>query len=119
MSNAGQYNFCINRGAGFIHKIVWKAPNGNPINLAGYTCRMQVRSYLNSNNILLDLTSENGKIAVTDALAGEITINVPSGETVLLDGNSSGVYDLEVISSGNIVTRLLQGSVYISQEVTR
>ncbi len=39
--------------------------------------------------------------------------------TAALTAPFSGVYDLELVSAGGVVTRLLQGAATVSPEVTR
>jgi hypothetical protein len=114
---AANYDITIEQGATFQLNIVWKAPNGTPIDLTGYTARMQVREKVSSTATLLSLTTENGGIALGGA-AG--TIAVTAAATLTDDITTKrGVYDLELVSSGGVVTRLIEGCVTISPEVTR
>lgn len=111
------YDITIEQGATFQLNIVWKNPNETPINLTGYTARMQVREKVASTSTLLNLTTENGGIAlggVTGTIAVTAAASLTDDITV-----KRGVYDLELISSGGVVTRLVEGCVTISPEVTR
>jgi hypothetical protein len=67
---------------------------------------------------VLTLTSENAGITLGDA-AGTITLSATATVTAALTAPFSGVYDLELVSGGGVVTRLLEGSATISPEVTR
>tara|TARA_R110000868_G_scaffold19150_4_gene82786 strand:+ start:5585 stop:5935 length:351 start_codon:yes stop_codon:yes gene_type:complete len=114
---AVNYDITIEQGATFQLNLVWKDPNGTAINLTGYTARMQVREKVTSTTALISLTTENGGITLGGA-AG--TIAVVAAATATDDITvKRGVYDLELISSGGIVTRLIEGCVTISPEVTR
>jgi hypothetical protein len=114
---AGKYDFYIEQGATFNRTIVWKDSSEDPVNLTGYTARMQVRKTVNSDTTILSLTTENGKIALGGAL-GTITLTLAPADTETLE-SFCGVYDLELKSGSDFVTRLLEGQVTISREVTR
>lgn len=127
--SAGAYNFEVEQGTTLDHPVVWYVPDpGDPdnpdaagatrINLTGFTARMQVRASKASPTILHEFTTENGGITITAPLTGTITIKasatITAGWTF-----TTGVYDLEVVSSGGIVTRLLEGTFTVDPEVTR
>lgn len=115
--SAGSYDLYIEQGATLSLPIVWKDSEGAVINITGYTARMQVRQSVNSSTILLSATTENGKLVI-DGANGKVTISLPAADTAAITW-LAGVYDLELVSSGGVVTRLLQGSVVVSREVTR
>jgi hypothetical protein len=88
-----------------------------PVNLTGYTARMQIRAKLADTTTLAEYTTENGKIQID-------TINY--GIAILVDATttagysfSSGVYSLELISPTGIVTQLCAGTITLIKEVTR
>lgn len=87
-----------------------------PVNLASYTARMQIREKLDSTDYILSLTTENGGIVLDNTLK-TITIVIQDEATALLTFKSA-VYDLELISGGE-VTQLTTGSVSLVKEVTR
>jgi hypothetical protein len=113
---AGKYDIVIEQGASFSMTITWKDSTDAPVNLGGYTARMQVRTTHDSPEALVSLTSGSG-ITLGGAL-GTIEVAIAPAVTAALPP-SDAVYDLELQSSGGDVTRLLQGSVTISPEVTR
>lgn len=88
-----------------------------PVDLTGYTARMQVRPSAGSNIVLLDLTTENGGITLGGA-EGTITRYVDAMQAAALAFNS-GVYDLELMDGSGHVTRLVTGAACVSREVTR
>jgi len=112
---AGEYDFTLEQGATFSKVLTWKDENGDPINLTGYTARMQLRRYPGDSELVAELTTENGGIALGGA-AGTITLTIAATETEEID-TAEGKYDLELIS-GATVTRLLQGAWTLSKEVT-
>jgi hypothetical protein len=88
-----------------------------PVDLTGCTARMQIRSKIDSADILVSLTTENGGISLGGAL-GTVTIVMTATATAALTWKS-GVYDLEIVFGSGDVRRLLAGSVSVSPEVTR
>jgi hypothetical protein len=81
---------------------------------------MHVRPSVEASRILLDLTTENGKIQI-NGQTGEITIKLDPADTTNLGFVRKGVYDLELVSPApeRVVMRLLEGNVYFNTEVTR
>lgn len=113
--SAGVLDLVIEQGATYKRVIEYVDENDSPIDLTGYTVRMQIRNNHITNDIILELTDLY--ISITDALNGEITINIPANITATLP-SILGVYDIEIELTGD-VERLLQGTVQISPEVTR
>lgn len=78
---------------------------------------MQVRRTPSSDTKTLELTTENGGITLGGA-AGTITVTA-SATAMAAVASGKYRYDLEVVSSGGVVTRLLEGVFVVSPEVTR
>lgn len=87
-----------------------------PIDLSGYTARMQIRQPKASSTIILELNTSNGGI-VLDNVGKTITLVMTAVQTAALTFGVAD-YDLEMIS-GSTVTRILQGKISLSTEVTR
>jgi hypothetical protein len=111
---AANYDLYIEQGATYSQEFVWKDSEGTPIDLSTYTSRMQVRQ-VKTENIILNLTNTSGMTLGDD---GSIKIEVSATATSALP-TLSARYDLELQSTDGTVTRLLQGEVVISAEVTR
>jgi hypothetical protein len=109
-------DLCIPAGASFSRVIRWKADGAN-VNLTGYTARAQIRPSAASATTTLSLTTENSRIALGGS-AGTITLSISATDTAAIAAGRY-VYDLELVSAGGIVTRLLQGIVTVSANVTR
>lgn len=115
--SASIYNLNIEQGATFTRTITWKDSTGAAINLTGYTARMQIRERVESSTALVSLTNSSG--ITLGGAAGTVVITVTAALTDALPNMKKGVYDLELVSAGGIVTRLLQGEVVVSPQVTR
>ena len=123
---AGKYNIVIEQGATYQVEIQYRDSNNLPIDLSGYSGRMQIRPSIGSTTSYLYLSSSlnpdgtglnfSGSNNTTPPASGSIGIFISATTSSLLTF-TAGVYDLE-IQSGSIVTRLLQGNVQLSREVT-
>jgi len=114
---AGRTDIYIEQGATFRQVFTWENSVGTPINLTGYTARMQIRSTIDAAVISATLTDANGGLTLGGA-AGTISLYLSDTATTALT-ITSGVYDLELVAPGGDVTRLVQGGVSVSREVTR
>ena len=120
---AGIYNMTCEQGTDFLRSLVLKFPDANDstgstylnFNLTGYTARMQVRRTMESATTEIELTTENNGIALGGS-SGTIEITITNAQTAALD--SSGVYDLEIISGSGTVSRVIQGTFTLDLEVT-
>jgi predicted MFS family arabinose efflux permease len=113
---AGTLDFTIEQGATFNLLLTWKIDNV-AVNLTGYTARLQARVDVEEIETVLSLTTSNGGITLGGAL-GTISLDQTAVQTTLLPAGTY-VYDLELIASNGTVTRLVQGELDISAEVTR
>jgi hypothetical protein len=108
---AAKYNLTIDQGATF-ERLVRVSEANAPKDLTGYVVRAQLRR---SYKAALPLATF--VCAVTDAAAGEITLTLDATTTTGITAGAA-VWDLELEYAG-VVTRLLEGTVQITPEVTR
>lgn len=113
---AGTYKITCDQGATFERVFTVKDGQGDLLNLTGYTARMQVRPEIDSDEVLVELTTQNGRITLGGA-AGTITLSLSAATTAGID--KDGHYDLEIISAGGEVYRVLKGRFVLDPEVTR
>lgn len=88
-----------------------------PVNVIGYTARMQLRSNPSDPDAVLTLTSQAGEITVTGS-TGEFAVHATAVQTGAID-EGPYYYDIEITSPAGIVTRLAQGQIVVTPEVTR
>jgi len=112
-----RYDFCINQGADILLPILLKDSSDSVIKLNGFKVRMQIRQYKHSETAIDTLTTENGRI-VLDPEEGKFTLKFPNKVTSQYPAVKA-VYDIETVSADGKVTRILEGTVLISKEVTR
>jgi hypothetical protein len=119
----------IYSGSDFSFPLVWEAA-GVRVDLTGFTGRMQIRDRVDGN-VMIECTTENGRILLEETVMvtaavpagstdGVIRIRIPAAVTESFDSTiTEGVYDLELESSGGIVTRVIYGAVVFVPEVTK
>lgn len=127
--SAGRYSFTIEQGSTLNFELQYKNSSGSAINLSGYGGKMQIKSNYadNSPTIYLTLSSSlqadgtglnfSGSNGSTPTASGSIGVFISAATSSLLTFDTA-LYDLE-ITSGSIVTRILEGQVKLSKEVTR
>jgi len=109
---AGKYDFTLEQGTTFSREITVQ-DSGSAMNLTGYTPRMQMRSTHDSSTIALTFTA-----SVSNAVQGKIQLSATDSATSAVE-EGIYVYDLEIESSSSGVTRLMEGKVTVTPEVTR
>ena len=113
---AGRYDIMIEQGATFSLPISYKDSTGSVVDLVagdGYTARMMIKESAGGTAII-SLTSSSG---ITLASSGNnIVIEISATDTAAMDFDNA-VYDLEIVS-GTEVTRVLEGKVKLSREIT-
>ena len=89
-----------------------------PVNLTGCTAALQLRSLPNDPTAALTLTTANGGITLT-ALTGNIAVSATATQTRAID-EGYYYYDLEITATATgVVTRIAQGQILVSAEITR
>ena len=128
---AGVYNITIEQGSTFGRLISVEQPDlvtdptGQTFvnySLVAHTARMQIRRTVDSATSMISLTTENGRITINPNISGntknnEISLLITAADTATL--TTSGVYDLEIISSSGTVLKVIRGDVTLIPEVTR
>jgi hypothetical protein len=114
---SGRYNMVCDQGSTFSLVFTIKT-DGTAWSLVGnYTAKMQVRSFLNANTVLIELTTANSRISFS--AGGTVTLTLTAANTTDLPAGRH-TYDLELTETANgVVTRVLEGKFVVRGEVTR
>jgi len=127
--SAGRYSFTIEQGATLDFELAYKDSSNNPVNLTGYQGRMQLRPSAGSDIKYITLSSSLDTDGTGLNFSGSDGLNPPTSGTIgiFISAESSSqlnfgeaVYDLELATGSEfpIVTRLLEGQVRLSLNVT-
>ena len=124
---AGRYSFLVEQGATKQFEIVYSDSTGTPVDLTGYTAKMQIRPYAGSDEVYVTLTNTiqpngtglnlNGLSGTNPYSSGSIGVTIAASVTEDFNFGEAS-YDLE-LTSGTIVYRILEGKVKLSKEVTK
>ena len=111
--SAARYNLVIDQGSDFAINFTVKE-DGSAKNLTGYSARAQMRTSKTASSVAATFTC-----TISTPANGTVTMSLPNATSSALTAGTY-VYDLEIFTANNsTVTRLLQGSVDLTQEVTR
>ena len=106
-------NLLIEQGTDFTTSLTVNDAAGSPVNLTGYTGAGQIRKHYSSNTattISVSFASDRATGVVSLAVARTLTENMSYGRYV---------YDVELTNASNTRSRLVEGLVTITPEVTR
>ena len=129
---AGRFDFTLEQGATTDFEIQYRDNRNKPVDLTFYNGRLQIRPEIGSSTVYLTLSSSldgvggsglnmSGSNGITPPTSGSIGVYISSTTSTTLDWEGQAVYDLEIYSGsgdGIFVTRLLEGKVRLSKEVT-
>lgn len=109
---ATKTNFVLDQGSDFSVTIDVTTVAGTVFDLSGYTAAAKLaKHWSSSNNYSLTAT-------VTDASDGQITLSANNSTTGAIPPGRYN-YDVEVTSNTGTVTRVLQGIVTVTPEITK
>lgn len=108
---ATKANLVIDQGSTFSTDLTLTDENGDPLTLVGYTANSQIRKWYTSSNASATFTTSinTTSAVITLTLTANQTSNLVSGRYV---------YDVEISSDGE-VSRIVEGIVTVTPQVTR
>ena len=111
---AGYQDLFIEQGTTFTTSLTLQDQNGSPYDLTNFTVRSQARkSYISSNAAIVFIPS------IVDAVNGIIELSADAATTANVSYGKL-VYDVLLTDSiSGVVSRVLEGQIFISPTVTR
>lgn len=103
-------NIVIDQGTDFSTEINVTNNDGDPINLTGFSAAAQLRKHYTSSSFTPFTVALNVNGTITLSMNAVTSANVTAGRYV---------YDCELTSSSNVVSRLVEGIVTVTPQVTR
>ena len=108
---ATKANLVIDQGTTFTTDLTMTDEEGSPLNLTGYTANSQIRKWYTSSNATATFTTSiNGN-------TGVISLSLTANQTGAMTAGRY-VYDVE-INDGAIISRIVEGIVTVTPQVTR
>lgn len=113
---AARQNLTVEQGAYWSQELLWKDADDIPVDISGYSARMQLRTSFRSSTAVIELTDGDGITLGDDE--GTILLEMTAEQT---EGIRAGryLYDLEMVPPDGKVVRLMQGKIKIAAEVTK
>jgi len=108
---ATKANITIDQGTTFSTVISLADDEDVAVDLTGYTANSQIRKHYSSSN------SQSFSITL-GGTSGTISLSLTSTQTSNLTPGRY-VYDVELTSGSNVVSRIVEGIVTVTPEVTR
>lgn len=104
-------NLIIDQGTTYSTDLQLTDDNGNVIDLSSYSAAAQIRkTYTSSSATTFTVSISEDTGVVTLSLTANQTSNIASGRYV---------YDVELTSPGGVVSRIIEGIVTVTPQVTQ
>lgn len=121
----GKLTLNVYQGSDFYLKLTIMDESKNKIDLTGMSFRGEIRKFISSPDVLanfsfnvLDQTTNKGEVEMI--MAASVTTDIPTSNQLQPNRQMDKYcYDVEQIDVGLKVTRILEGLVNVSPEVTR
>lgn len=107
---AQKLNLIIDQGSTFSTSFTVNDDAGTPIDFTGYTGHAQMRKHYTSTNAVSFQVSANSTGSVSLSLSANVTNSLEAGRYV---------YDVELIAPANTTSRVVEGIVTVTPQVTR
>jgi len=107
---AQKLNLVVDQGTSFFTSFTVNDDGGSPIDFTGYTGTAQMRKYYTSSNSISFTVNANNTGGVTLSLSSNATANLVAGRYV---------YDVEMVAPANTTSRIVEGIVTVTPQVTR
>lgn len=116
-----RFDFTYVQGDRWEDTFTWRIKNISTslyetVDLSGWSGRLQVRSSVDSSLVLLEATTDNGRL-VFGGNTGQFSLQVDSADTNITP--DLYVYDLEFTSPSGIPETKMRGTFTVEPQVTR
>jgi len=108
---AGKYDLVLDQGSDYATTLTL-TKDGSAINLTNFTGRAHIRATKESSNYTPFVFS------FTNRSEGKVTMSLPSGTSSSMAAGQY-LYALEIESNAGVVTRIIEGNLTLTREITR
>lgn len=103
----------IDQGADFAGHIVLTEDDGTPIDVDGSTFTCQIRKSYYSANATANIT-----MSITDGANGNVRLSIDAANTANIKAGRY-LYDIKRTDANNAVTRLVEGIITVTPQVSQ
>lgn len=113
--NNNVYRMAAEHGAEFVHTFTHTDNNGDPIAMtAAWTGSFRIKASYDSDVVLLEASTANGKMVITPAIAG-VDIDIPRTEVSAVPAGRF-VYTYKLNDENSDTFRFMEGEFEITKE---
>ena len=105
-------NLFVDAGSDYSNIITVSSTNGQPLDLTGYTVASQMRKSYSSS------TAYAFTASVYDAANGKVRLQLSASDSSVIPAGR-WLYDVEITSSSGTKTRVVEGIVTITPQITQ
>lgn len=105
-------NLFVDAGANYSNIITVAASNGQPLDLTGYTVASQMRKSYQSS------TAYNFTASVYNAATGKVRLQLSDTQSAAIPAGR-WLYDVEITSPSGTKTRVVEGIVTVTPQITQ
>jgi hypothetical protein len=109
---AAKANIIIDQGSTFTTYLALTQDDGSVLDLTGYTARGQIRRWYTSNSYV------QFNVSITQPNTGFINLSLDANTTANMVAGRY-VYDIQATDSYGTISRVIEGIVTVTPEVTR
>lgn len=113
--NGDDVDIVLYQGKTVSFEIIWGG--SAPINVSGFSAKMQARESAAATTALAEFSTSNGRISVGGA-NGKFTISMTAADSAALKA-FVGIYDFEITNPSGNVYQVMSGKFKVEPEVTR
>ena len=103
----------LDQGTTFQTQISLTNDDQTPINVTGFSFASQIRKSYYSTNPVANLT-----VSIVDASTGNVTLSMTAANTANVRAGRY-LYDLMMTDTGGVKTRVIEGIITVTPQVTR
>src|ERR1043166_5996896 len=95
--------------------VVYEANGSTPVDLSGATIRFTAKKRINDEDTaaIIDLTTDDSTITITNASQGRARLDVPAAQTDSLTRDLLLVWDLQITDIANKVRTVASGDLIV------
>ena len=107
---AQKLNLVIDQGTTYTTSFIVNGDNGAPLDISNYTINSQIRKTYTSSTYVAFGTAGSNAGVITLTLSSNVTNSLAAGRYV---------YDVEMVTPANVTSRVIEGIVTVTPQVTR
>ena len=110
-----RFHLRVNQGETFQLAIPVLDADGDPVTLSGMTAKGQVRAFAASTTVLYEWSTAHNNLSFD---GNDVVITIPAAASSAWTWRT-GLWGLELVDTGGVVTRLVDGQVIVHPEIVR